>query len=139
MTSQFMAYDESYTGGVSLSTGWVAGAEGGAKSIVTGQLAGDGTVRVWSTGSRLDGQPEHVPGQPEPSRGERQVRPDRVVRTVRRRHAGRDGGDHQHDLRGRSSGGGMAPGGHEVRKFDLRAPDAGRDDVGAEAGCHASA
>ena len=57
MTSQFLAYDESYTGGVSLSTGWVAGAEGGAKSIVTGQLAGDGTVRVWSSGSRLDGSP----------------------------------------------------------------------------------
>ena len=57
MTSQFMAYDENYTGGVSLTTGWVVGAEGGAKSIVTGQLAGDGTVRVWSTGSRLDGQP----------------------------------------------------------------------------------
>jgi hypothetical protein len=57
MTSQFMAYDEGYTGGVSLTAGWVAGAEGGAKSIVTGQLAGDGTVRVWSTGSLLDGQP----------------------------------------------------------------------------------
>ena len=57
MTSEFLAYDENYTGGVALSTGWVAGAEGGAKSIVTGQLAGDGTVRVWSNGSRLDGQP----------------------------------------------------------------------------------
>ena len=57
MTSEFLAYDEDYTDGVSLSTGWVAGAEGGAKSIVTGQLAGDGTVRVWSSGSRLDGQP----------------------------------------------------------------------------------
>jgi FtsP/CotA-like multicopper oxidase with cupredoxin domain len=57
MTSQFMAYDENYTGGVSLSTGWVAGAEGGAKRIITGQLAGDGTVTVWSNGSRLDGQP----------------------------------------------------------------------------------
>jgi FG-GAP repeat len=57
MTTQFMAYNENYTGGVALSTGWVAGAEGGAKSIVTSQLAGDGTVRVWSNGSRLDGQP----------------------------------------------------------------------------------
>ncbi|MDT5312460.1 MAG: hypothetical protein QOE74_1480 [Mycobacterium sp.] len=57
MTAQFMAYDEGYQGGVSLSTGWVAGAEGGAKSIVTGQLAGDGSVRAWSTGSLLDGQP----------------------------------------------------------------------------------
>lgn len=35
-TSQFLAFDQSYRGGVSLSTGWVAGAEGGAKSIVTG-------------------------------------------------------------------------------------------------------
>jgi hypothetical protein len=40
-----------------LSTGWVAGAEGGAKTIVTSQLGGEGTVRVWSTGSLLDGQP----------------------------------------------------------------------------------
>ncbi len=57
MTSQIMAYDENYKGGVAVSTGWVAGAEGGAMSIVTSQLAGDGTVRVWSNGSRLDGQP----------------------------------------------------------------------------------
>ena len=57
MTSNFLAYDEGYTGGVSLSTGWVAGAEGGAKSIVTGQLGDRGTVRVWSNGSRLDGFP----------------------------------------------------------------------------------
>ncbi|WP_327101291.1 multicopper oxidase domain-containing protein [Nocardia vinacea] len=57
MTSEFLAFDESYRDGVALSTGWVAGAEGGAKSIVTGMLGGDGTVRVWSSGSRLDGQP----------------------------------------------------------------------------------
>ena len=57
MTSQFLAYDEAYTGGVALSTGWVAGVEGGSKSIVTGQLAGEGTARVWSSGSALDGQP----------------------------------------------------------------------------------
>ncbi|GFG52884.1 hypothetical protein MAGR_43250 [Mycolicibacterium agri] len=57
MTSSFLAYDEGYTGGVSLTTGWVAGAEGGAKSIVTGQLGDRGTVRVWSNGSRLDGFP----------------------------------------------------------------------------------
>ena len=58
MTSQFMAYGEDYTGGVGLATGWVAGAEGGAKSIVTSQLAGAGTVRAWSSGSLLTGQPE---------------------------------------------------------------------------------
>lgn len=57
MTANFLAYDEGYSGGVSLSTGWVAGAEGGAKSIVTGQLGDRGTVRVWSNGSRLDGFP----------------------------------------------------------------------------------
>ncbi|MFX0575166.1 multicopper oxidase domain-containing protein [Nocardia nepalensis] len=57
LTSEFLAFDESYRDGVALSTGWVAGAEGGAKSIVTGMLGGDGTVRVWSSGSRLDGQP----------------------------------------------------------------------------------
>jgi FtsP/CotA-like multicopper oxidase with cupredoxin domain len=57
MTSDFLAYDPAYTGGVTLSTGWVAGAEGGAKSLITGQVGGDGTVRVWSTGSRLDGEP----------------------------------------------------------------------------------
>ncbi len=57
MTSTFLAYDESYKDGVSLATGWVAGVEGGAKRIITGQLGGAGTVRVWSTGSRLDGFP----------------------------------------------------------------------------------
>jgi FtsP/CotA-like multicopper oxidase with cupredoxin domain len=57
MTSQFVAYDESYKDGVALTTGWVAGAAGGAKSIVTSQLGADGTVRVWSSGSLLDGQP----------------------------------------------------------------------------------
>ncbi|MBJ7340885.1 multicopper oxidase domain-containing protein [Mycolicibacterium sp.] len=57
MTAQFMAFDDGYHGGVSLASGWVAGAEGGAKSILTGQLDGDGAVRVWSSGSLLDGQP----------------------------------------------------------------------------------
>jgi FtsP/CotA-like multicopper oxidase with cupredoxin domain len=57
MTSEFLAFDASATGGVSLSVGWVGGAEGGAKSIVTGMLGGAGTVRVWSSGSRLDGAP----------------------------------------------------------------------------------
>ncbi|MET0862935.1 MAG: multicopper oxidase domain-containing protein [Nakamurella sp.] len=57
MTAEFLAYDATYTAGVSLATGWVVGAEGGAQSIVTGQLGGDGGVRVWSSGSRLDGEP----------------------------------------------------------------------------------
>lgn len=53
-TSEFLAYDDSYRDGVALSAGWVAGAEGGAKSIVTAQMSGAGTVRTWSAGSRLD-------------------------------------------------------------------------------------
>ncbi|WP_328401406.1 multicopper oxidase domain-containing protein [Nocardia sp. NBC_00403] len=56
-TSDFLAFDENYRDGVTLSTGWVAGVEGGAKSIITGMIGGDGTVRVWSSGSRLDGEP----------------------------------------------------------------------------------
>jgi len=56
-TSSFLAFDDGYLGGVSLSTGWVAGAEGGAKSIVVGMLAAPGTVKVFSSGSRLDGEP----------------------------------------------------------------------------------
>lgn len=56
-TSEFLAFDEKYTGGVGLTTGWVAGAEGGAKSIVASQLGGEGRVVVFSAGSLLDGQP----------------------------------------------------------------------------------
>lgn len=56
-TSEFLAYDEGYTDGVALATGWVAGAEGGAMSIVTSQTGGGGEVRVYSSGSLLDGQP----------------------------------------------------------------------------------
>jgi FtsP/CotA-like multicopper oxidase with cupredoxin domain len=56
-TSSFLAFDPSYRGGVSLATGWVAGAEGGAQRIITGQLAGSGVVKVFSSGSALDGEP----------------------------------------------------------------------------------
>lgn len=57
MSAEFLAGEPDYIGGVSLATGWVAGQEGGAQSIITGQLAGDGTVATWSAGSRLDGAP----------------------------------------------------------------------------------
>ncbi|MGK2883134.1 MAG: multicopper oxidase family protein [Mycobacterium sp.] len=70
VTSEFLAYPETYLDGVSLATGWVAGAEGGAMSVVTGQLGDQGTVRVWSSGSLLDGgplmyteSPDHHAGQ----------------------------------------------------------------------------
>jgi FtsP/CotA-like multicopper oxidase with cupredoxin domain len=57
VTSEFAAFDPGYTGGVSLSTGWITGAWGGAKSIVVSQTAGPGLVKVFSSGSGLDGEP----------------------------------------------------------------------------------
>ncbi len=122
MTSQIMAYDENYRGGVSLSTGWVAGAEGGAKSIVTGQLAGDGTVRVWSNGSRLDGQPTMYldnPNHHEENIEYAQIaefapfpgaKPGVTVATTSTVHGA--------DL----LVAGLTPGGQEVRKFTLERP-----------------
>ncbi|GJE19133.1 multicopper oxidase domain-containing protein [Methylobacterium marchantiae] len=57
-TARFSPFGPAYKGGVSLATGWLAGALGGAKRIVVGQLAGDGTVKVFSSGSALDGGPD---------------------------------------------------------------------------------
>ncbi|HYR67146.1 MAG TPA: multicopper oxidase domain-containing protein [Reyranella sp.] len=65
-TSSFLAFDKDYRGGVSLGVGWLAGSLGGAKRIVVSQLAGAGTVRVYSSGSALDGGPAmylHSPSQ----------------------------------------------------------------------------
>jgi hypothetical protein len=42
---------------VSLATGWLAGSLGGAKRIVASQLADTGQVKVFSSGSALDGGP----------------------------------------------------------------------------------
>ncbi len=56
-TTSFVPFGTDYRGGVSLSTGWLAGVLGGAKRIVVGQLAGAGTVKVFSSGSALDGGP----------------------------------------------------------------------------------
>ncbi|MBY0279819.1 multicopper oxidase domain-containing protein [Candidatus Binatia bacterium] len=57
VTSDFVAFD-GYTGGVSLATGWVAGAFGGVQSIVVGQTEAPGAVAIFSSGSALDGQPK---------------------------------------------------------------------------------
>ena len=56
-TASFMPFGNDYRGGVSLATGWLAGSLGGAERIVVGQLAGNGTVKVYSSGSALDGGP----------------------------------------------------------------------------------
>jgi hypothetical protein len=41
-----------------MATGWLAGSLGGAERIVVGQLAGPGEVKVYSSGSRLEGGPK---------------------------------------------------------------------------------
>lgn len=55
--SSFYPFGKDYTGGVSLTTGWIAGSLGGAKSIIASQLTGSGLVKTFSAGSALDGGP----------------------------------------------------------------------------------
>jgi hypothetical protein len=55
--AELSPFDASYTGGVSLATGWLAGAEGGVQRIIVGQLSGPGAVKVFSSGSALTGEP----------------------------------------------------------------------------------
>jgi FtsP/CotA-like multicopper oxidase with cupredoxin domain len=55
-TASFKPFGDGYAGGVSLATGWLAGRLGGAERIVVGQLDG-GVVKVFSSGSALDGGP----------------------------------------------------------------------------------
>jgi hypothetical protein len=57
VTAAFMPFGMDYRGGLSLATGWLTGALGGAKRIVVGQLTGPGTVKVYSSGSALQGGP----------------------------------------------------------------------------------
>jgi hypothetical protein len=56
-TASLVPFGKDYRGGVSLATGWLAGSLGGAKRIVVGQLAEAGSVKVFSSGSALDGGP----------------------------------------------------------------------------------
>jgi FtsP/CotA-like multicopper oxidase with cupredoxin domain len=57
VTNSFMPFGMGYRGGLSLATGWLAGSLGGAERIVVGQLTGPGEVKVYSSGSRLEGGP----------------------------------------------------------------------------------
>jgi hypothetical protein len=56
-TAAFLPFGDTYRGGVSLATGWLAGSLGGARRIVVSQLAGTGAVKVYSSGSALQGGP----------------------------------------------------------------------------------
>ena len=57
VTNAFMPFGLDYKGGLSLATGWLGGTLGGAERIVVGQLAGPGAVKVYSSGSALQGGP----------------------------------------------------------------------------------
>ena len=68
VTNAFMPFGMEYRGGLSLATGWLTGPLGGAETIAAGQLAGPGKVKIYSSGSRLEGGPkvylasaEHTP------------------------------------------------------------------------------
>ena len=56
-TSSFIPFGQDYRGGLSVATGWLAGSLGGAKRIIVSQLAEGGSVKVYSSGSALDGGP----------------------------------------------------------------------------------
>jgi FtsP/CotA-like multicopper oxidase with cupredoxin domain len=56
-TASFTPFGKDYRGGVSLATGWLAGSLGGAKRIAVSQLTDRGSVKIFSSGSALDGGP----------------------------------------------------------------------------------
>ena len=56
-TASFIPFGKNYRGGVSLATGWLAGSLGGAKRIIVSQLADRGSIKIFSSGSALDGGP----------------------------------------------------------------------------------
>jgi hypothetical protein len=57
MDASFTPFGASYRGPISIATGWLAGSYGGAEAIATGRLSGAGTVKVFSTGTALQGNP----------------------------------------------------------------------------------
>jgi hypothetical protein len=64
-TASFTPFGKDYRGGVSLATGWLAGSLGGAKRIIVSKLADDGSVKIFSSGSALDGGPSLYLQSPE--------------------------------------------------------------------------
>jgi FtsP/CotA-like multicopper oxidase with cupredoxin domain len=57
MDASFTPFGASYRGPISIATGWLAGSYGGAEAIAASQLSGAGTVKVFSTGTALQGNP----------------------------------------------------------------------------------
>ncbi len=56
-TSSFLAFESTYTGGVNVATGWIAGGLGGFSRIIAGKQTGASTVTVFTSGSALTGHP----------------------------------------------------------------------------------
>jgi hypothetical protein len=65
ITAFFLPFGDDYRGGVSLATGWLAGPLGGARRIVVSKLADSGSVKIFSSGSALDGGPSLYLQSPE--------------------------------------------------------------------------
>jgi hypothetical protein len=57
MDASFTPFGTSYRGPISIATGWLAGSYGGAEAIAASQLSGGGMVKVFSTGTGLQGNP----------------------------------------------------------------------------------
>lgn len=62
--AEFMAFDPKYKGGVSLASDWATCQEGGAQMIMVGQRSAPGGVRIFSSGSALDGFPSMYSDSP---------------------------------------------------------------------------
>jgi len=56
-TATIAPFGSDYRGGVSLAAGWLTGSLGGAEAIAVSQLASPGAVKVYSSGSALQGGP----------------------------------------------------------------------------------
>lgn len=57
MDASFAPFGAAYRGTISIASGWLAGSYGGAEAIAASQLSGTGTVKVFSTGTALQGNP----------------------------------------------------------------------------------
>ena len=133
-TASFKPFGDAYRGGVSLATGWLAGSLGGAKRIVVSQLAGPGTVKVFSSGSALDEGPAlylHSPNEHDHAPAFREIASfnpfDGDIRHTRRHH--------EHDHRRRPAGQRRGRAGPERERHEVRVRQAARagDDAASPA------
>lgn len=65
ISATFAPFAADYKGGLSVATGWLAGHLGGAKRIIVSQSEDKGAVKIFSSGSALDGGPSMYLHNPE--------------------------------------------------------------------------